>query len=184
MVRTSATEGTGISMTTPQDPSQPYGAPQEPSQPYGTPPPPPAYSGGDNVYGQPQQSQYAGAQLASWGRRVGGALLDALIFGVPLAIIDLIIGSQAVSNILGFLLTLTLGYLNGALGQTPGKRIVGIKVVRDADGALLGGGLGIVRAICHILDVISCLVGYLWPLWDNKNQTFADKVMSTVVLKI
>jgi hypothetical protein len=36
------------------------------------PPPPPAYTGGDNVYGQPQQSQYAGAQLASWGRRVGG----------------------------------------------------------------------------------------------------------------
>jgi uncharacterized RDD family membrane protein YckC len=157
--------------------------PQDPSQPYGMPPPPPAYSGSDNVYGQPT-SQYAGAQLASWFRRVGGTLLDVVIFGIPLAVIDLIIGSQVVSDILNFILTLVLGYLNGALGQTPGKRIVGIKVVRDADGALLGGGLGIVRSIVHIVDAIPCLLGYLWPLWDNKNQTFADKIMSTVVLKI
>jgi uncharacterized RDD family membrane protein YckC len=171
-------------MTTPQDPSQPYGEPQEPSQPYGTPPSPPAYTGGDNVYGQPQQSQYAGAQLASWGRRVGGALLDGLIFGIPLLVIDLLIGSRAVADVLDILLGLVLGYLNGAQGQTPGKRIVGIKVVRDADGALLGGGLGIVRSIVHILDAIPCLLGYLWPLWDNKNQTFADKIMSTVVLKV
>jgi uncharacterized RDD family membrane protein YckC len=169
-------------MTTPQDPSEPYGAPQEPPPPYGAPPP--AYSGNDNVYGQPPQSQYAGAQLASWGRRVGGTLLDVLIFGIPLAVIELLINNQPVSDVLSILLTLGLGYLNGAQGQTPGKRIVGIRVVRDADGALLGGGLGIVRSICHILDWLPCLIGYLWPLWDNKNQTFADKLMSTVVLKV
>jgi hypothetical protein len=23
-------------------------------------------------------------------------------------------------------------------------------------------------------------VGFLWPLWDRKRQTFADKLMSTV----
>jgi uncharacterized RDD family membrane protein YckC len=26
------------------------------------------------------------------------------------------------------------------------------------------------------------LLGYLWPLWDDKRQTFADKICSTVVL--
>jgi uncharacterized RDD family membrane protein YckC len=163
-------------MTTPQDPSQPYGTP-------GTPPPP-SYSGGDNVYGQPQQSQYAGAQLAPWIYRVGGYLLDAVIFGIPVGIIDLLTGSRVVANILSIVIFLAIGYLNGAQGQTPGKRIVGIKLVRDADGALLGAGLGIVREICHILDSLACLVGWLWPLWDNKNQTFADKLMSTVVLKV
>jgi hypothetical protein len=25
-------------------------------------------------------------------------------------------------------------------------------------------------------------LGYLWPLWDAKRQTFADKICSTVVL--
>jgi uncharacterized RDD family membrane protein YckC len=164
-------------MTAPQDPSQPYGTP-------GTPPQPPSYSGGDNVYGQPQGSQYAGAQLASWGRRVGGSLLDVVFFGIPLIVIDILIRNQVLADVLSFLLSLLLGYLVGARGQTPGMKVVGIRCVRDADGGLLGGGLGILRAICHILDGIACLIGYLWPLWDSKNQTFADKLMSTVVLKV
>ena len=34
----------------------------------------------------------------------------------------------------------------------------------------------------HILDAIPCYVGLLWPLWDNKRQTFADKILKMVVL--
>jgi hypothetical protein len=25
-------------------------------------------------------------------------------------------------------------------------------------------------------------VGYLWPLWDDKRQTFADQIMKTIVI--
>jgi uncharacterized RDD family membrane protein YckC len=28
-----------------------------------------------------------------------------------------------------------------------------------------------------------CYVGYLWPLWDDKRQTFADKILGTVVVE-
>ena len=27
-----------------------------------------------------------------------------------------------------------------------------------------------------------CYLGWLWPLWDRRNQTFADKIMNTVVI--
>lgn len=183
-------------MTTPQDPSEPYGTPPSSptpppaysggQEPYGQPPPgPPAYTGAGDQYGQPQiPSQYAGAQLATWGRRACGFLLDILIFGVPLAIIEVIISIRPLSDVLSILLGLALGYWVGLQGQTPGMRIVGIKLVRDADGALLGGGMGVVRAICHYLDTLACLIGWFWPLWDNKRQTFADKLVSTVVLKL
>jgi uncharacterized RDD family membrane protein YckC len=183
-------------MTTPQDPSEPYGTPPPPysggQEPYGQPPQgppaytpqgPPAYTGGGDEYGQ-QPSQYAGAQLATWLRRVSGFLLDFVIFVIPLIIIEAIIRNRPVSDVLSILLSLGLGYWVGSQGQTPGMRIVGIKLVRDADGGLLGGGLGVVRAICHFLDTIACLVGWFWPLWDNKRQTFADKLVSTVVLKL
>jgi uncharacterized RDD family membrane protein YckC len=75
-----------------------------------------------------------------------------------------------------------LGYFNGAVGQTIGKKTVGLKVVRQDNGQLIGGGMGIVRMICHFLDGI-CFVGYLFPLWDPMKQTFADKIMNTVVVK-
>ncbi|MDQ1539752.1 MAG: hypothetical protein QOH29_478, partial [Actinomycetota bacterium] len=27
-------------------------------------------------------------------------------------------------------------------------------------------------------------LGYLWPLWDSKRQTFADKILKTVVVNV
>jgi len=39
-----------------------------------------------------------------------------------------------------------------------------------------------VRDLAHILDAIPCYVGFLFPIWDARRQTFAAKVMSTVVL--
>jgi uncharacterized RDD family membrane protein YckC len=174
-----------------------YGAPPPA---YGAPPPaygapPPAYGAPPPAYGQTPYPggtgyqaavgpQFGGHDLAAWGWRVLSAILDGLIFGIPLFIINLAIGSRAVANILAIVVGLVLGYLNGAYGQTPGKRIIGLKVLREQDGQVLGGGMGIVRYIAHIVDTLACLVGWFWPLWDDKRQTFADKIVSTVVIKV
>lgn len=40
-----------------------------------------------------------------------------------------------------------------------------------------------IRGIVHVIDAIPCYVGYLWPLWDQRRQTFTDKVMKTVVVE-
>jgi hypothetical protein len=42
--------------------------------------------------------------------------------------------------------------------------------------------MAFVRQICHILDALPCYLGFLWPLWDRKCQTFADKIMHTLVV--
>jgi uncharacterized RDD family membrane protein YckC len=85
----------------------------------------------------------------------------------------------------GYLAALALGfyffYLTGETGQSPGKRLIGIKVVAESTGQPIGGGGGIIRYFAHIPDSI-CLIGYLFPLWDEKKQTFADKIQKTVVL--
>ena len=40
-----------------------------------------------------------------------------------------------------------------------------------------------VRGLAHFLDSLPCYIGYLWPLWDTKRQTFADKIMNSVVVE-
>ena len=40
-----------------------------------------------------------------------------------------------------------------------------------------------VRTIAHIVDSIICYIGWLFPLWDPKRQTIADKLVKTVVHK-
>ncbi|MGW9208701.1 RDD family protein [Embleya sp. NPDC055664] len=181
---------------------------------------------GQPAYGQPdygQQAGYAqpygygppqnlGDYCASWGRRVGGALLDWLVmlpvmipyyigFGMYMDKTETtsnLDGSETttydggsgpivlmvVGGVLSFLFGLFQLYRQGKTGQTIGKKAVGIKVLRERDGMPVGFGMAIVRAISHFLDIITCFLGLLWPLWDDKKQTFADKVCSTVVVKV
>ncbi len=200
-------------MTTPTSPDDPEGtAPggREPPYgqvPYGLPPgggpasgtPPPGYGqpasfGQYSPYGQPYG--YGGSpQLADWGLRVGAYLID---WGIPavICIVGVLIGT-AVSNTsrgLGALFTVTgvLGGLAFALwnlvrqgntGQTIGKTGLNLRLVREADGRYVGAGMSILRQIAHVVDNLACYIGWLWPLWDVKRQTFADKIMSTLVIR-
>ena len=74
------------------------------------------------------------------------------------------------------------GYRQGRTGQSIGKSVLKFKVVGERTGQPIGFGLSIVRQLAHILDGLVCYLGYLWPLWDSKRQTFADKIMSTICL--
>ncbi|MDQ1647203.1 MAG: hypothetical protein QOJ50_3387, partial [Cryptosporangiaceae bacterium] len=48
----------------------------------------------------------------------------------------------------------------------------------------IGIGRTIRRDFAHIVDCFPWGIGVLWPLWDAKRQTFADKIMNTVVVKV
>jgi uncharacterized RDD family membrane protein YckC len=71
-------------------------------------------------------------------------------------------------------------YLGGK-GQSFGKKQVGLVLVAESTGQPIGTGKAFLRDLAHILDSIICYIGWLFPLWDQKRQTIADKVMSTVV---
>lgn len=161
-------------MTTPPPPPPPGGFP---------PPPPPSGMGG--VLPGP---------LATWGQRVLATLITAGLV-VGFYIVALIVGAilGAVSDVLGalflvafYLVSAGAGiyffYLDGATGGHPGKRLMGLKTVKADTGQLIGGGMGIARGFCHFIDQIICYIGYLFPLWDDKKQTIADKCVSTVVI--
>jgi uncharacterized RDD family membrane protein YckC len=72
----------------------------------------------------------------------------------------------------------------GRTGSSLGKSWVNIKVVSEATGQPTGGWSILGRRFVHILDALPCYIGFLWPLWDDKRQTFADKLMNTVVVPI
>jgi uncharacterized RDD family membrane protein YckC len=73
--------------------------------------------------------------------------------------------------------------VQGQTGQTIGKRVLNIRLVAETTGQPVGPGLSIGRALLHVADSLPCYLGYLWPLWDVKKQTFADKIVHTVVLR-
>ena len=84
---------------------------------------------------------------------------------------------------LGYLLW-NYGYRQGTTGSSIGKSIMKFKVVSEKTGQPIGFGLSIVRQLAHVVDAIICYIGYLFPLWDAKRQTLADKIMTTVCLPL
>jgi uncharacterized RDD family membrane protein YckC len=202
----------GYPQQQPQDPAA-YGYPQQPpadpyaqQQAYG-------YQQPGQYPGYPVTDPYAGYvqnAYASWIARVAAKLIDGAIVGVVPLILYIAGGAMAAGSstydpntgmyttsggngfgvvlmFFGFLIAvagfLWLVHQEGTTGQTIGKRLVNIRVVREADGQVLGFGGAFVRQLAHFLDGFACYIGYLWPLWDAKGQTFADKVMNTVVVK-
>jgi uncharacterized RDD family membrane protein YckC len=76
------------------------------------------------------------------------------------------------------------GYKQGTTGSSIGKSIMKFKVVSETTGQPIGFGMSVVRQFAHIVDSLICGIGYLFPLWDAKRQTLADKIMTTVCLPI
>lgn len=154
---------------TDQYPSDPYQSDSYPSAPYGP------YATGTI----PAASSYA-----SWIQRVGAYLIDI----APIIVVDLILGR--ISVLLSVLIWLASvawtaynrWYQAGTTGQSLGKKVLHLRLVSEDTGQPIGMLMAFVRDICHIIDSVICFVGYLFPLWDAKRQTIADKIVKTVVI--
>jgi uncharacterized RDD family membrane protein YckC len=161
-----------------------YGAPPPGAPPYGYAAPPPGAAGGYGYGGPP--GGYP--PLANWLQRVGGALIDYVApFIVGAIFVSMGHGLQLVGGLIylvSIVWALYNAYLGGKTGQSYGKRAMGLRLLDERTGQTIGGGMGIARYFVHFLDGIVCDIGYLWPLWDSKRQTFADKLMHTVVVKV
>jgi uncharacterized RDD family membrane protein YckC len=158
---------------------------------------PPAYPG----------PQVGVPPLASWIQRVAGYIIDNLIV-LPASIIVWIgaaIGSASVDpdtgqmtggsgvgvalTVLGGILALGIQIWNrwirsGRTGQSVGRQVMGLRMVSERTGMPIGAGMAFVRDLAHIIDSIICYIGWLFPLWDAKRQTIADKLVGTLVYDV
>ena len=79
--------------------------------------------------------------------------------------------------------------LNGRYnGQTIGNRAPGIAVRDATTGDVIGFKRGLlrwfVRSVLYLALVLPGLLNDLFPLWDNRNQTIADKAARSVVIRL
>ncbi len=125
------------------------------------------------------------AAYSNWGQRVGAYLIDYL----PIIVLELIgaVLHVVILTLLFFLASLGWWIYNrciqaGRTGQSLGKKTLHMRLISANTGEPIGPGMAFARDICHILDSLACYIGWLFPLWDAKRQTFADKIVSTVVI--
>jgi len=126
---------------------------------------------------------------AGWWARVGAWVVDALLIGVASTMISSMLGSSGTAAASVVVLAVAGGsaayyiVLTANGKRTIGRKVLGIAVVRDGGGDLTYGQSGL-RLLTTTVSWLTFLLGILWPLWDDKHQTFHDKIALTVVIKV
>jgi hypothetical protein len=143
-----------------------------------------------------------------WWRRVGAYMIDQVLFaigfttGLALTLSNVpdstygdpgqpfMVTTGIVIMVIAFGLSLfNHGVLQGRTGWTVGKRAVGMRLVSFATGRPVGVGPAMTRLLLRggLLIIGNLLLpvhllSWLWPLWDEKRQTWEDKSIDAVVI--
>jgi uncharacterized RDD family membrane protein YckC len=122
-------------------------------------------------------------EAAGFWRRVGASLIDGIVVGIVELILRLILGGAGVALTLVF----SFGYytyFHGRTGQTPGDAALGMRVVDIDSGEVIGYGRAFGRSLVSIVSGLVIGIGYLWMLWDPRKQTWHDKAVSSLPIRV
>jgi uncharacterized RDD family membrane protein YckC len=151
--------------------------------------------------------------LSGWWRRVGAACIDWVIIGIGALVLlvaitapfsvgffasdDVGVGALFVGLLIGTVCAAVVSFLYAPAmmartnGQTVGRQITGIRVVR-ADGKPIEFGFAMVREVlvkALLVGVVSSATGgiaglldVLWPLGDGEHRALHDLIVDTRVV--
>jgi uncharacterized RDD family membrane protein YckC len=120
---------------------------------------------------------------ASFFRRLGAFLIDALIIGIPIGILAAVADNEEFVLLWLVISFFYFAYFDGSTsGQTVGKRALEIRVIDFGRGEALGFGRGALRTLGRFLSQFLCYLGYFWMIWDREKQTWHDKIANSVVV--
>lgn len=173
----------------PQYPAPQY-APQQPvAQPYG-------YVPGAGRPGPAPGIYFANNLPRFVAYLIDGFILSVVIwaswFVIGLLAAILAQGSDSLGGIVvligmiavGVVALLWFPYWWSRNGQTPGLKVMHLKVVRESDGGTLSFGGGFLRLIGYWISAFVFYIGFLWILVDNRRQGWHDKIAHTYMIEV
>lgn len=121
---------------------------------------------------------------ASLASRLIALIIDSIILVVVGALAGLILKDEYFGISAGFIVgVLYNGYFwTQNRGQTPGKSLMGIRVVKT-NGQGLNWLDALIRYIGYYINTFLLFIGWLWAVVDGKNQGFHDKLAGTIVVR-
>lgn len=118
-------------------------------------------------------------------------LIDTIVLGVLIGAIGSILGFSVVSRtagwgfgLLSFIIFLAyFTYMERSNGQTIGKMVTKIKVVRE-DGGKIDMNQAFTRNILRVIDgLFAYLIGAILIWRSDKKQRLGDRIAKTIVIK-
>jgi uncharacterized RDD family membrane protein YckC len=134
-------------------------------------------------------------ESAGFGLRYGAWMFDFLITLIAIMVFTFIVTAVSRQSVVGSnrdlvlvaALTLLLFVLNfvvlaGTTGQTAGMRILGIYIVRESGKPFTIRQAAVRHLLGYPLSTAVFFLGFLWMLWDARQQGWHDKLAHTIVV--
>jgi len=120
--------------------------------------------------------------LGDVGTRFVAILIDNIILGLIGAVL-FGIGDEAGGG-LAFVISIIYNWYFWTRndGQTPGKRIMKLRVIK-ADGTELSDVDALIRAVGYYVSGFFIGLGYIWALFDDRRRTWHDMLAGTIVIR-
>ena len=126
-------------------------------------------------------------ELASFGTRFAAFIIDYIILSLITFVLFLFFDPTQMSliELLVVDVAITAPYnwyfWTRQQGQTPGKRIMQIRVIKT-NGLPLADADALLRVLGYYVGRMLLFVGYLWAAFDANNQAWHDKMANTYVV--
>ena len=127
---------------------------------------------------------------ASFGQRLGAAIIDGIIVGVVNLLLTYLLSGSILNedgDLLPTIASVVTGWLYGAVQEssakqaTIGKSLLRIRVT-DEQGGRISFGQASGRHFAKIISGIILFIGYLAMLLNDKKQTWHDSMAGTLVV--
>ncbi len=133
-----------------------------------------------------------GVAFANAGARLVAYIVDLIVVGFFLLVLAVVAAMLII--VLPILSVLPLAaafvvpfvyfpYYWARTGQTPGMKMMGIKVVRDRDGGPVTGGQAILRLIGYWISGFVFYLGFAWIFIDKRKRGWHDLIAGSVVIE-
>ncbi len=146
-------------------------------------------------YAPPTYALIGAHESAGFGLRYGAWMFDFLITLIAIMGFTFIVTAVSHSSVISSneklipvaLLTLLLFILNfvvlaGSNGQSAGMRILGIYIVREDGRPFTIKDAAMRHLVGYPLSTVAFFLGFLWMLWDPRQQGWHDKIARTLVV--
>lgn len=134
-------------------------------------------------------------ETAGFWIRVGATIIDSIVVMlITLPLLFWIYGASGIASdrlIAGpadffisyvFPFVWTIGFWVGK-EATPGKMLLGLRVVNAATGDKLSLGRAIGRYFAYFVSALVFCLGFIWVAFDERNQGWHDKLAGTLVVR-
>jgi uncharacterized RDD family membrane protein YckC len=124
-------------------------------------------------------------ELGDTGARLVAIIIDGFVIGLIFGLLSIGAQDSFLGSIVSFIVGLGYNWYfwTKQNGQTPGKRLMNLRVIDAKTGGSLNDTQAAIRYVGYYINSMAAMIGWLWAFFDKDRRGWHDMIAGTLVVK-